>query len=86
MTLARDKPWRVWAAHNSQTWLYKPFNSRMVLRDGEVALTQRELDRFSSPSLHDLPTGCRALARAWQPRHWFHLGRWNRRNRRRWQL
>lgn len=39
-----DEPWRPWAALDDQAWLYKPFNSRIVLCDREVGLTQCELD------------------------------------------
>ena len=41
-------PWRPWAALDDQAWLYKPFNSRLVLCDGQVGLTQRELDRVDA--------------------------------------
>lgn len=39
-------PWRPWAALDDQAWLYKPFNERLVLCDGKVGLTQRELDQL----------------------------------------
>jgi len=38
-------PWRPWAALDDQAWLYKPLNKRLVLCDGKVGLTQRELDQ-----------------------------------------
>jgi len=40
---ASGEPWRPWAALDDQVWLYKPFNKRLVLCDGKVGLTQREL-------------------------------------------
>lgn len=43
---ARAEPWHAWAALDDQAWLYKPFNPRVVLCDGRVGLTQRELARL----------------------------------------
>jgi hypothetical protein len=38
-------PWRPWATLDDQARLYRPFNSRLVLCDGRVGLTERELDK-----------------------------------------
>jgi hypothetical protein len=38
------KPWRAWVALDDQACLFKPLNSRLVVCDGAVGLTQRELD------------------------------------------
>lgn len=43
-----NEPWRAWAALDDQAWLYKPFNLRLVLCDGKVGLTQRELDQVDA--------------------------------------
>lgn len=40
------EPWRSWAAVDDQAWLFRPFNSRVVLCDGRAGLSQRELDRL----------------------------------------
>lgn len=42
------QPWRSWAALDDQPWLFKPLNPKLVLCDGQVGLTQRELDRLDS--------------------------------------
>lgn len=44
--LARsEEPWRPWAALDDQAWLFKPFCPHLVVCDGRVGLTQRELDQ-----------------------------------------
>ena len=42
-------PWRPWMALDDQAWLYEPRDPRLVLCDGKVGLTQRELDQVVGP-------------------------------------
>lgn len=39
------KSWRPWVALDDQAWLFRPFSKHLVLCDGRVGLTQRELDQ-----------------------------------------
>jgi hypothetical protein len=50
------EPWRPWVALDDQAWLFRPFSKRLILCDGKVGLTQRELDRV------DLVFGCQVRA------------------------
>ena len=38
------EPWRPWVAVDDQAWLFKPFCDRLVVVDGSVGLTGRDLD------------------------------------------
>jgi len=38
------EPWRPWVAVDDQAWLFKPFCERLVVVDGSVGLTERDLD------------------------------------------
>lgn len=39
------EPWRTWAALDDQAGLFKPFCTRLVVCDGRVGLTHRELEQ-----------------------------------------
>lgn len=39
------EPWRPWAALDDQASLYRPLSKNLVLCDGRVGLTERELDQ-----------------------------------------
>ncbi len=40
--------WMPWAALDDQAWRFKPFNPRLVVCDGKVGLTGRELARLDA--------------------------------------
>lgn len=42
------EPWRPWAALDDQAWLFQPFCRQLVLCDGRIGLTQRQLDQVDS--------------------------------------
>lgn len=58
------EPWRQWAALDDQAWLFKPFNSRLVLCDGKVGLTQEVLARLGVVLALPAPKNAQAAGRS----------------------
>lgn len=38
------EPWRPWAALDDQPWLFRPLSKNLVVCDGRIGLTKRELE------------------------------------------